>query len=272
MRTFIVSTCLLFVCIGFSQHYDTVVIENENIDRDNIIYKPGNVFIFDYEIVLKGETKKLQFNKGRFTHSKFKIAPIASDSIEVDKIHLLVRPVADSERTNENQTQITYLQEPQFASIPSTGVVENENNIWIHPIRLGFFGALETAPFPYVQYPINIGDQWEDAMKIGQPWSNELWGQWEGRLHLKYEYRVDKKTTIETPLGDLECYIIESTANSTIGETKLKSYFSTKYGFVKLEYDLINNLEINMWLIDFKTEQEFVEGHEIVKTKKYIKD
>ena len=35
--------------ISFSQNYDTVIAEEKEIDLNNKIYKPGSVFIYDYE-------------------------------------------------------------------------------------------------------------------------------------------------------------------------------------------------------------------------------
>jgi hypothetical protein len=262
---------LLAFQIGFSQQYDTVFIEEENIDDNNEIYKTGNVFIYDYEIILNGEHLKLKKNDGMFAGSDFEFVPIESDSIGVAKIHLIVQPVENNDRTNENQTQISYLQEPAFASIASTGAVENEKNVWIHPIRSSFFGSLETAPFPFVKKPVKIEAEWTDQMLIGQGWGNKLWGQWEGQLLLTYNYKIVGKETLKTKIGEIECFIIESTAKSNMGETKLKSYFSETYGFVRLEYELLNNLKVNMWLIETKNGVEFNDTRTFFKTNEYIK-
>lgn len=163
------------------------------------------------------------------------------------------------------------MQDPIYASLNSTGVVENENNVWIHPIRKGFFNSLETAPFPFVKKPLQIGAKWTDQMKIGQGWGNEMWGQWEGSLIQTYNYKIAGKETLETPIGEIDCFVIESSSNSSIGETKLKSYFSEKYGFVRLEYELLNDLKVNMWLIETKNEVKFNDMQTFFKTKQYIK-
>ncbi|WP_460219437.1 hypothetical protein [Psychroserpens sp. MEBiC05023] len=269
--------CLSVFHFGFSQQYDSVIIEHENIDANNTIYKPGNVFIYDYVIIENDKKHKLKKNESRYNREKkmkeihFELVPLETDSIGVNTIHLIVKPVADSNRTNNNQTQISYLQAPVFASLSSTGVVENSNNIWIHPIRKGFFSALETAPFPFIKTPIEIGAEWTDQMAIGENWGNEKWGQWEGELLLSYTYKIISKASIHTQLGEIDCYIIESTAKSDIGTTKLKSYFSEKYGFVKMEYELLNGLKVNMWLDDFQTGKDFNDSFTFFKTKKYIK-
>lgn len=249
------STLLLFIFsqIVVSQQYDTVVFDKENIDSNNEIYKTGNVYIFDYEIINNGKTQKLKKNKGMFAGSDFELVPFGADSIKVDRIRLIVQDVLDHERSNENQTQISYIQEPDNSSLHSTGLVENKDNIWMHPIRISFFNSLETCPFPFVKKPLTIGMEWKDAMKIGQGWRNEIWGMWDGSLILNYEYKVIGTETLKTEIGELDCYIIESSAKSSIGLTKLKSYFSETHGFVRMEYELLNDLKINFWLVDYNT-------------------
>ncbi|WP_066220018.1 hypothetical protein [Formosa haliotis] len=268
---------LILVQIGYSQQYDSVIIEEDSIDLNNKIYKPGSVFVYDYEIIIKDKKYKLKKNRSRHNQEKkkrevdFELVQTKSDSIGTDKIHLLVKPVEDTNRTNENQTQISYLEEPMYASLSSTGAVENSNNVWIHPIREGFFNSLETAPFPFIKSPLEIGTEWTDQMLIGEGWGNEMWGKWEGELLLTYNYKITDKKTVNTEIGNINCYIIESTAKSNIGITKLTSYFSEKYGFVRLEYELLNELKVNMWLIDYKTDKVFNDTRTFFKTKEYIK-
>lgn len=277
MKLKLTAFCLVLFQFGFSQQYDSVVVEEDNIDSNNTIYKPGNVFIYDYEIIKNDKKYKLKKNGSSFNHEKkireidFELVPTKSDSIGVDKIILIVKPVADSDRTNENQTQISYLQEPIFASLSSTGAIENINNVWIHPIRKGFFSSLETAPFPFIKKPLEIGTDWSDQMLIGESWGNDMWGKWEGKLLLTYNYKITDKKSIKTQIGEMECFTIESTAKSDIGITKLTSYFSEKYGFVKLEYELLKGLKVNMWLVDFQTGKEFNNTMTFFQTKKYIK-
>lgn len=85
-------------------------------------------------------------------------------------------------------------------------------------------------------------------MKIGDHWCNELWGIWDKKLLLSYTYRISEATRIKTGIGELECYVVESTAKSDIGISKLRSYFSENYGFVRLEYELATGIKINLRL------------------------
>ena len=203
---------------------------------------------------------------GGLPDRKFKLINRNSDTIN-SRIHLIVSKFEKSEKTNKNQTEIDYLYFPDFAYISGTGIIENENNIWLHPPRDGLFSALETCPFPYVKFPVKIGKEWKDKMKIGDQWCNEKWGVWKKKLLLSYGYKTTQKTKINTKLGELECYVIESTAKSEIGESKLKSFFSEKYGFVRLEYEMVTGLKVNLWIDNLKENNNF-NGYENIG--KYI--
>lgn len=259
---------LFTISLGFAQQYDSVKLEDKDIDLDNNIYKVGNVYVFDYEII--ENDKKYKLNKN--TNEEFEFVDVKKSKINIDKIHLTITPQIDSLRTNENQTQINYFQLPIFNSYSSTGLVENEKNIWLHPIRDGFFHCLETCPFPYVKFPLKKNEKWSDEMLIGEQWGNEKWGKWKGSLLLKYNYDIIGKRRIETVFGKIKCYVIESFAESNIGKTKLVSYYSEKYGFVKYEYTLMNDIKVNIWLVDFKQNQVFRDSKEYFRTKKYLKE
>ncbi|WP_461641269.1 hypothetical protein [Labilibaculum euxinus] len=269
------SLLLLFFFIGelcYSQQYNTLEIEKVNTDLNNNIYKIGNAFTFDYEIIIDGNKYRLNRN-GRFPGDKFTLVKEENDTLGL-KIQLIVPKVDKSQRTNKKQTEIYYLFEPDFSSLSGTGVVENENNIWLHPPRSGFFSALETCPFPYVKYPIEIGKNWQDKMKIGDHWCDEKWGVWKKKLLLLYDYKIKEKTNINTKVGALECYVIESNAKSEIGESKLKSYFSEKYGFIRLEYEMATGLRVNLWIDHFSENNNFNDfeniGKYITEQKKTI--
>lgn len=51
-------------------------------------------------------------------------------------------------------------------------------------------------------------------------------------------------------LENFECYIIESKANSTIGEARHVAYFNPKYGFVKLDYTNMDGSKTNLKLTE----------------------
>lgn len=260
---------VLFVNTVVAQQYDYLYIEKDNIDENNKTYKVNNFYTYDYEIIIEGESYRLKKNES----DKSELILDSSDLVDIEKIHLLVtEPLIAEGRTNENQTEITYYQVPIYSTYEVTGVVDNERNVWIHPSRSGFFRSLETCPFPYILKPFEIGREWSDSMLIGHRWGDEIWGVWESNLLLRYNYKLIGEENIQTELGELECYVVESSASSFLGVTNLKSYFSEKYGFMRLEYELLTGIKVNIWLIDFKENQEFNNGGEIFGTGKIIKD
>lgn len=271
MRTFILFISLVLFQTAFCQQYDTVFLEEEDVDADNEIYKIGNVFIYDYEIIIDGEPHKLMHNSRSFARRQFELVPADTDSVGIEKIYLLILPSEEGARSNENQTEIALLQGPAFDSYSTTGAVENDQNVWIHPIRSGFFNSLETAPFPYIKKPIEIGAEWSDQMVIGDGWGDELWGDWEDELLLTYNYKITGKETVKLPIGELECYVIESTAKGDPIFTKLTSWFSEEYGFVKYEYELMNDIRVTMEMIEFMSGREFNDAPALFKTGEYLK-
>ena len=259
---------IVFLFVGqlsFAQQYNSLVIEKDNVDANNKIYKTGSAFVFDYEIVIDSVKWKLKTNKGMASACRFDLVDALKDSIDVDKLHLLVQSVVDKERVNKNQTEIVYLEDPVFSSILSTGLVENDQNVWLHPMRSGFFGALETCPFPYVKLPLQMGQEWSDEMKISNSWSNKLWGEWRGKLRLIYHYKVCEQCKLQTSLGSLNCYVIESTAISKIGTAILRSYYSEQYGFVRMEYEMVSGIKVNIWLEEISDGNDFANMQAVLK-------
>ncbi|UZO82070.1 hypothetical protein NBT05_06255 [Aquimarina sp. ERC-38] len=251
----------------YTQQYDNVYIEKDSININNKIFRPGTVFIYDFEIK-KGDKSfsLIQLPK----KNSFKLTEVEEDSVVNNEIHLAVN--YELPDYNKDQTKISYYERPVLQPFSSTGAVENDKNVWIHPIRTGFFKSLETCPFPYIKKPFIKGNKWKDQMLIGENWSHEFWGEWEGKLLLNYQYSIIDQQILNTPLGKLNCFVIKSTATSKKGETELISYFSEQYGFVKLEYKLITGIIINMSLGNIQFNKKFKSFEEFYKTNEYIKD
>jgi hypothetical protein len=224
---------------AFSQQYEGLEIEKNKVDDNNTVYTYGKEFVYSITIIKDG--KRLYLSKNDLNDFKLTDDP---DSLRISEVHLNVIKAGASKRTNKNQTEIYYSYEPNPKYISATGIVENENNVWLHPPRSGFFKSLETCPFPYIKLKKPIGYQWKDGMKIGEQWSNKMWGEWKGTLSLQYEYQLIGEEKIATKMGESYCIVIESKASTTIGTTKLKAHYSDQYGFVILYYTLSNGIEI----------------------------
>ncbi|MHC5202485.1 hypothetical protein [Myroides sp. LJL119] len=236
MNKLFLSLFLLFSVNCFSQQYDKVYIEKSKIDKNNIIYSIGGNFIYEVKIIIDGNLNYInKEHKDSLTLQTEKA--LGNIQLYVDKAKLFGR-------TNKNQTEIKYSDYPILTFRASTGLVENEKNIWFHPPRFGFLKALETCPFPYIKLNKQIGYTWSDQMLISEYWSDKRWGVWKGKLLLKYKYEIIGQQEMETKLGKLNVTKVYATACSKIGKSSLVSYFNEKYGFIKLEYTLFNGNKI----------------------------
>lgn len=229
----------------FAQQYDQLYIEKSKVDANNTFFTLGKEIVYEIRISRGGESIFLAEN----SYAGYKLTS-NPDSATVSKVYMKVIQPKLFKRTNKNQTEILIYYSDPPRSVSSTGVVENDQNIWIHPPRQGFFKCLETCPFPYLKFGLNEGDTWQDKMSIGQNWSDPLWGEWEGRLLLDYTYTMGGNSKVKTPFGDLDCAEINATASSNIGQSKLEAVFSSKFGFIALDYTLFNGIEISLQMIE----------------------
>jgi hypothetical protein len=221
-----------------AQNYNKVYIEKKNVDLDNVIYKVGRNFYYTYQIKdAQGQELFISdIDKETLTMDEA-LAMKSQMKIEV------IEPIK-GKRTNKRQTEIRFSFVPDIGTRSYTGIVENEQNVWLHPNRSKFFKSLQTAPYPYIHVDKSIGYTWSDQMMIGDYWSSPLWGEWKKGLLLDYTYTITDEVELTTALGVLHCQKVVSSAKSRLGETTLISYFSKEYGFVRMEYKLLTGLEV----------------------------
>ncbi|MEM6299133.1 MAG: hypothetical protein AAF740_10650 [Bacteroidota bacterium] len=217
------------------------------------------------EVVVEKKKSEVDENNQTFLHGKqFLYQGEFSSALEASDTAFLLVVLDPKKRTNKRQTEILYVPQPMKNAIFTTGVVENEYNLWLHPPRFGVFRALETCPFPYLRFPLEEGKSWTDKMSISDQWSDPKWGVWEGRLMLEYTYGVRKPETIKTPLGRKKCTVVMATADSEIGTTTLKMYFHPDYGFLRLEYSLASDDVIILTLQEVKEGRVYKGGIEFL--------
>lgn len=119
--------CLfLFLSVHcYSQQYDKVYIEKSKVDKNNIIYSIGKTFIYEVKIIIDGEVN--------YIHKNQRDSLVLGSKNALEEILLYVEKANLFGRTNKNQTEIKYSDYPNPTFRVSTGLVENERNIWFHP-------------------------------------------------------------------------------------------------------------------------------------------
>tara|TARA_X000000368_G_C22825574_1_gene621034 strand:- start:422 stop:820 length:399 start_codon:yes stop_codon:yes gene_type:complete len=124
-------------------------------------------------------------------------------------------------------------------------------NVWIHPFRRAtYFAMLNINPYPYVKYPISIGDEYKWELKVGgNTYTNPIWAEWEGSTNRKHLYKVVNKVEKDYPFAKgAVVYHIQATSTSEIGDSSADFWFSKEFGFVEMNYTNINGTKFNFKL------------------------
>jgi hypothetical protein len=246
-RIIVIIFAILLSAQLLGQVYKTVEIEKKNIDADNKIYRPGQQFIYHLTILNGIDTLFLKMTEDR----SFELLSRKTDET-VSKVYLTVAQPKNKEKTNKKQTEIFYTYENLNYWASSTGIVENERNIWLHPPRDGFFRILQLFPFPYIKFEGQMHHQWTDHLAISEQWSNELIGEWHGVLETDLSYEWVENVNLKSSFGQVWCQKLKCISKSLLGENSLIAYFSKKHGFIKLEYSSFNNIRLHLDLETIK--------------------
>lgn len=237
------------------EQFDSTNVDESRYNHNNSIFKENISFVYSFKHLTK-DNKRLSF-KYVDSISDWKFEPYSSQkdglfekvNITVTKgLGQILRAIPDY---NQTVLSYSYLTHNDFAPFGSTsGVIENERNVWMHPPRDKYFKILELNPFPYIKAPYKIGNHWDWKLTIGDPWSDPRWMSWNGLVENTYDYEIIDKSRIKTALGNLNCFMIQSKATSRLGKTGLISYFHKKYGFVRLDYLNIDGSKTVLELVD----------------------
>jgi hypothetical protein len=223
---------------------------------DNRAYKINRKYIFDYYILSGKDTLKIKTPRIVKPEDDFQrmwefIPNSAKHEDKIETISITVLPGI----TNTNQTTLKYEYQTSvenfYTSFSSTsGVIENEMNTWMHPHRDKYFMILELNPFPYIQQPFEVGNNWSWSLGIGDYWKDARWKLWTGSIENKFKYEIIGKVNLPTKIGILKCWVINGIATSSIGSTRLMAYYSEELGFVKLDY---TNIDKSKLVINIKS-------------------
>lgn len=127
------------------------------------------------------------------------------------------------------------------------GIIENEEEIWIHPMRHNQYKFTEVAPFPTIQFPLEIGKSWESTINIF-----EGWGEWNDKSVVS-NYEITGRTKFKYKNRLLNCWIVYAEAIFEDRNSSLKLLFNENLGIVKMTYQNYESEELIIELIDNKS-------------------
>lgn len=129
----------------------------------------------------------------------------------------------------------------------TTGVIENEEKIWMHPFRNNEFFKIELAPFPKVVFPISKETMEAANSKI---YILRNWGTYSGSYtENEYTYLGKEPKTYES-VGEIECFKLKAQSfNNFHGISKIEYYFNADLGFVEMHYETYDH-EIIHFVMD----------------------
>ena len=244
----------------YFEKFDSTNTDENRYTANNVTYLEGNVLTYSYYYE-DTNGRRFKFKEFKRADGKLDWDWVPADSSDANTVASVVLTVCPGLKPmvysvpDYNQTVILF-EYPRVngekEGTSYTGAVDNEKNVWIHPPRDKFFRILEINPFPYIQAPYKVGTRWEWWLDIGSYWGDVRWKTWEGVIRNNYRYEITGETVINTALGPLDCFVVESTAESTIGKTYLKSWFSPVFGFVRMAYINIDGSKTVLELVQFE--------------------
>ena len=243
----------LFSCNGqktlFIENPKNAGVENP-YNYDNKIFLSNKEYIFDYYIIKNLDTLKYKIiNDSTFSYVSWK--DNSENVVEFLSIKTLKNkgPIFNDHK-DYNQTEIilSHLNKHQKSLKQElTGVIENRENLWLHPFRTNAFQILQFSPFLYIKKDAKKEYRWN--LNIGRHWPELKSINWNGILKLKCKYKNEYQTILKTAFGNLNVTKTFSSCKSKIGRSTLTTFYNEKLGFVRLNYNLSNNEKIEMNLI-----------------------
>lgn len=127
----------------------------------------------------------------------------------------------------------------------TTGAIEDQQGIWMHPIRGNQYGYTEIAPFPQVRTAfLEAGGSWQPNplyILMG-------WGAFKGTLTSTYQVRKQETRQYGSVVMP-GCWLIHAVGeHSKLGKSYLDFYFHPQYGFTEMHYRFYDGTRIDFVL------------------------
>ena len=128
----------------------------------------------------------------------------------------------------------------------STGVIENDSLIWVHPYRADWFKILNLSPYP--QYsPFWENGEFRDSLTVGGRYIEDTKVAAGKSIVVRSFYTSYVKDGIVT---------VKSKSISEAGESFLEVTFDPSIGITKMKYQTISNHEVVFRLVNVKHQED----------------
>ena len=117
----------------------------------------------------------------------------------------------------------------------TTGAVDNDKFCWFHPPRHNQYKILELAPFPRVEYPLEVGKTYSKILFIGEGWGDI------SNSKVDWHYKVTGK---EGDDWTISAQAIPDNIPTSVNQ--LNFTFNVNNGFLDLQYTFYNGTTIKM--------------------------
>ncbi|MBW7675408.1 hypothetical protein [Chryseobacterium chendengshani] len=195
----------------------------------------GNIqkdIFFTEPLVYKGDYKA--FNNGWSLNSSEK------NALKIDYISFRFF----EGRINEGQTpyELSFYSNQKKIMSSMTGLVQNDQFVFLHPPREKIFAKLEFSPFPLVRFPLEKNKVWKEKITIPEQWSSDLM-KWRGNLEIEFEYKITGR--------EKRNYVIEAKSLNEKIKTSAIFYYNEE-GFSKL---IFNNYDKSRMIFELDNEK-----------------
>lgn len=146
--------------------------------------------------------------------------------------------------------------------IYNTGIIENNERIWMHPPRNGVFSVLEYSPFPEIRFPANLKRKWSMSLALGKHWENKEYGIAADDT-LRYTYEVKDKKLVAPIFSSnkIECFQIYAESTNLKCTTSFTGFFDSKFGFIQMIFRNIDNTIIELDLMSIDDWSQYTSGN-----------
>lgn len=211
-----------------SVYFETIpndLINNENrFDRDNKVYPVNREILYQCTIEHNNSVLDVELKYIRMT-IQGTTKPFSNFDPEYSQT------VIQFEYLDQNKKRIVW---------ERTGLVENNNNIWLHPPRQADLDVLQLSAFPYIKLGAINNWKWElDASYASYQ-----------NVHLIHYYKKNKPRIYQSNLGDLKFVLVEAITKSHKTKTTNSEFlYHDDLGFVKMKFFTIEDTTITLDII-----------------------